>query len=503
MPAQTKPTKSALIVIDGIGVTSATDSNAVTPETMPFLFQVMETHGYATLKADGLAVGLEEGQVGNSEVGHLTIGAGKVVPSMLRRINEAFLAGTWAEHPIWQSLATQPCRDCSRLHLIGLLSDAGVHGHWRTMAQAAQIAAEAGVEEILLHPVLDGNDSAAGSAPALLRDLQAAIATHPQIRLGLIMGRKWFCDRSGKLELTQTFVDALCGEVTHPTFTPEALAQHLAEAPSEVTFPPHLYPGGRLCEAGEPVLHASHRADRAVQAGQLIGKIRPFYSVIHLEGASIPERVFFATHPLDAGLAFTCKEHGINPDRIAEQCKFPHVTYFVNGFNPELGENSTCIPSIPDAQIPEKPEMSVEAIADRIVGAMEKGECCSLVANLANLDQVGHTGRVDLAKKAAQSINQSLERIASVAANQGWTLVLTSDHGNAEQMADDRGNPLGSHTFNPVPLTVLPAPGTRVNWQSRQGGLANVAATYLTTLAVPPAPYMEASLLQLEESVES
>ncbi|MEM9539238.1 MAG: hypothetical protein AAGA60_06955 [Cyanobacteria bacterium P01_E01_bin.42] len=166
--AQTKPTKSALIVIDGIGVASATESNAVTPETMPFLFQVMKDCGYATLKADGLAVGLEEGQVGNSEVGHLTIGAGKVVPSMLRRIHEAFLEGTWAENPIWQSLAAQPCQDRSSLHIIGLLSDAGVHGHWRTIAQAAEIAAKAGVREVIVHLVLDGNDSAAGSAPTLL-----------------------------------------------------------------------------------------------------------------------------------------------------------------------------------------------------------------------------------------------------------------------------------------------------------------------------------------------
>ena len=463
----------------------------------------MNKNGYASLSANGLAVGLEEGQVGNSEVGHLTIGAGQVVPSMLRRINEAFLDGTWAGHPIWEQLATLPCRDSSSLHIIGLLSDAGVHGHWRTIAQAAQIAARTGIQEIVVHPVLDGNDSPAGSAPKLLEDLKNALEPYAQVRLGLVMGRKWFCDRSGKLELTQKFVDALCGEQTHPTFTPEALHEHLAEVSSEVTFPPHLYPGGRLCGESEPVLHTSHRADRAAQVGQLIAKIRPFFSTISLGGVPIPERVFFETQSLDKGLAFTCKEYGVNPVRIAEQCKFPHVTYFVNGFHETLGEQSICIPSIPDGEIPEKPEMSVEAIASEIVSTMESEENSAIVANLANLDQVGHTGKVELTKQAAKSVDRSLERIAAVAAARGWTLVLTSDHGNAEQMFDGQGRPLGSHTLNPVPLTVLPAPGKRASWQGKQAGLESVAATYLETLAVPPSTGMAPSLLKLEEADES
>lgn len=485
--------KSALIIIDGIGIAPNNPGNAVTSDTLPFLFQVMDQHGYAKLRADGLAVGLEEGQVGNSEVGHLTIGAGRVVPSMLRHIHESFLDGTWANHPLWDKLTAQPC-----LHIVGLLSDAGIHAHWRTMAQAAKLAAQKGIGEIIVHPILDGNDSAAGSAPELLEALQAALAEYPQIRFGLVMGRKGFCDRSGQYDLTQTFVNALCHSETHPTFCPEVLRDHLQNAPSEVTFPPHLYPGGRLCGEGEPVLHTSHRADRAAQAGQLINKIRPFFSMIELKDASTPDTLFFDTKPLDAGLVFICRQHGVNPVRIAEQCKFPHVTYFVNGFNPDLGEQSFCIPSIPDAEIPNQPKMSVEEVTEQILQAMDQEENSAIVANLANLDQVGHTGRVDLAIEAARSVNVALETIAAKAKEKGWSLVLTADHGNAEQMVTDEGKPLGSHTFNPVPLTVLPAPDLQVTWIANEGGLENIAASFLQTLAVPADKQMSPSLVTVE-----
>ncbi len=482
--------RAALLILDGAGLADPRVGNAVTAETMPTLFDVMSKHGFAKLEASGTAVGLNEGEVGNSEVGHLTIGAGFVVPSTRSRIDAAFRDGTWKAHRLWQKLGNVP-----RLHILGLLSDAGVHGHWRSLVQSASLAAAAGTGEIMVHPVLDGVDSQAGTAPKLLKALHHELSQIPRTKTGMIIGRKWFCDRSGKLELTRVFVDAFLDGAPLPPFTDGDLDQHLQSA-SEATFAAHITPEGLRLKPGEPVLITQHRADRAAQVTRMLADMTSVYTLVETDPAVPFPNVFFPTKPLQKGIAFEFKERHLESVRIAESCKFPHVTYFFNGLNKDLEGRPICVTSIPEAAIGEKPEMSLSEVVDEIEAALRNPENSILIANLANLDKVGHLGNIKLATEAAHHIDNALKRILGICKEQGWSVLVTADHGNADCVVDDAGRPFGSHTSHPVPFTVIPATGVGIRWRRHHGSLANIAPSLLALLDIRAPEYMSGSLIE-------
>jgi 2,3-bisphosphoglycerate-independent phosphoglycerate mutase len=481
--------KTVLLILDGAGLAASDRGNAIIPHTMPYLFSLMNDYGYAVLDASGPAVGLDDGLVGNSEVGHLTMGAGRPVLSTLSRIDRAFRTGEWASHLLWPELAKY-----DRLHLVGLLSDAGVHGHWRSMVQAATLAARCGVKSIVVHSILDGVDSAEGTAPALLTNLTKALHHLPGVAMGVVMGRRPFCDRSGNLTLTRNFAAALTGGRDLAEFTSSALEAYYPKA--EADFPPHLYPAGRVVGAGEPVLHCSHRVDRAVQAARILAESQPLFALIDLDDAVGQDRVFFPTQPLDAGLAFEFKAHRLGSVRIAEQSKFPHVTYFFNGLHHHLEGREICVPALPDKALSEHPEMSISDVTREILGALTADKDKVVIANIANLDQIGHLADYELVAKAAKYVDDAIRLVHSVARERGWTLLVTSDHGNADLMIDAEGRAIGSHSDRPVPFIVVTDVGAGFGWVEKTGSLANVAATLLTTLGVTPPGWMAPSLLK-------
>jgi len=482
--------KACLLILDGVGYSTRTQGNAVTRDTLPQMFAHMEREGFCVLEAASEAVGLEPGQVGNSEAGHLTIGAGVVVPCMTKRICIAFDDGSWAADDGWEA-----ARKAGIVHLTGLVSDAGVHGLHRTFVQAAKIARKAGVERIVVHPVLDGVDSLRGSAPRILAELREELAGVENCELGVIFGRKWFCDRGGNLDVTRIAVDALKGKSPLAPYTDEALAAHLAsEGTGEMSFPAHLFEGGRTIDDGEPVLITSHRADRARQTATVLSETQPVLMLVDPGAGIEAEHVFFPVEPLTRGLAHELKGAGLTSVRIAEKCKFPHVTFFFNGFDAGTEGNGHCIPSIPEGEIPAKPAMSAHEVTEEIISHMEKGGGRAIIANLANLDQVGHLGRLDLASQAAETVDEAFVRIAEAAQKHGWTLMVTSDHGNAELVEDESGAPFGSHTDGPVPFLIQPAPGSSTTWKTDKGSLAQVASTYLGALGLQVPEWMEPPL---------
>lgn len=484
--------KTVLVIIDGAGLAEfSLSGNAVTPDTLPTWHAAMQENGFAVLEASGPAVGLDEGQAGNSEVGHMTIGAGFVVPSMLKRIEIAHENGEWAGHPLWQELASH-----SRLHLVGLLSEAGTHGHWRSIVASARLASAAGVPEIVVHTVLDGVDSPAGSAPDLLALLTCGLAGIAGVRMGLVTGRATFCDRSGNLAVSEQFSHAMTGLSDLPKFDPEHLQRHLATA-SEASFPPHRHDQAENVAPGEPVLLTQNRADRAVQVAAAIGASQNVYSLVALDGAVPTERVFFPARPLDKGLGFELKARDVSSVRIAERCKFPHVTYFLNGLNPGLEGSEICLPSVPEAEMSLHPEMSASLIADAVLDALEADMAQLIVVNIANLDQIGHLGNYGLAVSAARSVEAALKRIAEAAKLAGACLVITSDHGNADCVTDETGRPFGSHTVAPVPFAILPPHGHAVEWQGHEGSLARIAPTVLCILGIQSPGYMAEPLARL------
>jgi 2,3-bisphosphoglycerate-independent phosphoglycerate mutase len=273
------------------------------------------------------------------------------------------------------------------------------------------------------------------------------------------------------------------------------LEKHL-ETASEATFPPHLFPGGRRVESGEPILLTQHRADRAKQVAQMLAVAHPFYSLVELDPEMSAPRIFFPTKPLSHGLGFELNRGNVRSIRIAESCKFPHVTRFMNGLNHGLEGRHIRIESVPEATIADHPEMSIEGVVREIETAVRNSSDRLVITNIANLDQVGHLGRYDLAVEAARYVDDALKRILAVCRDKGWTVLVTADHGNADRVTDAAGRPFGSHTDRPVPLIVVPAPGAAFRWLALDGSLVNIAPTVLTILGLPKADYMAASLLE-------
>jgi 2,3-bisphosphoglycerate-independent phosphoglycerate mutase len=485
--------KACLIILDGAGYCTDSHGNAVTPDTMPNMYRHMSEHGFAILGATAESVGLEPGQVGNSEAGHLTIGAGRIIPSMTQRICKAFDSGTWSRDPGWQ----KPVR-AGLVHVVGLLSDAGVHGMARTLVQGVGAAISAGVEEIVVHPVLDGVDSRAGTAPGLLEALRRDLEAFPAARLGVVVGRQRFCDRGGDLDVTRGVVDAFLGRAELPAYSDRKLAGHLAQSASEMDFPAHLVAGGRTIRDGEPILITSHRADRARQVARVLSETHPVLMLVDPGKDIEVEHIFFPQEPLDRGFAHEISRHGISSVRVAEKCKFPHVTFFFNGFDAALEGEGVCIPSISESEIPGQPEMSIHEVVDEIVRHLNDPRQRVIVANLANLDQVGHLGRLDLAVKAAEEVDRAFVRIAEQARQNDWTLFVTADHGNADCVIGDDGKPFGSHTHRPVPFLIQPSPEQRFTWTAKEGTLANVAASCLLSLGLQPPEWMEPPLVRFE-----
>ena len=222
----------------------------------------------------------------------------------------------------------------------------------------------------------------------------------------------------------------------------------------------------------------------------------PVFALVELATRVPPDHVFFPSRPVDRGLVTELQAQGTGILRVAENCKFPHVTFFLNGFHENLGEEAICIPTIPEARIGEQPEMSIGELTRTITQSLARPEVKAMVVNVPNLDQVGHTGKMDAAKCAAGHVDRAVGLVREACAQHGWHLLITGDHGNAEVMVDEQGVPWGSHTTNPVPFVVVPRPGSGVRWQAKQGTLANVAPTFLRMMGTRPPDWMEAPLAE-------
>jgi len=489
---RTQVKKSALIIVDGMGIAGDEKGNAASRRTMPFLHSLMDEFGFAKLEASGEAIGLDAGQAGNSEVGHLTIGAGRVLPTTLSRIRTAFANGDWLAASAWRSIPS-----IKRIHVVGLLSDAGVHAHWTTIVKTARLASIRGAEKIYLHLFLDGVDSAADTAPALLSELRTAIASIPNAQIATISGRAWACDRSGDRSVSEHCVQGLFGELDGALFTDEALQAHLASGKTEASFPFHYADIGGVINAGEPVILTQHRADRLRQLAQAMNARTAIHSLIELDGVLPNARVFFPTQKLNQGLVHSLAEHGIHATRVAESCKFPHVTFFMNGMRDDVHGQAVEIPSIAERLIPEQPEMGLADLQKHIGQLLANSDERALIINLPNLDQVGHTGNLALAEKAAQYVDNALRALVAQSKELGWNLVITADHGNADRMLDHDGKPVGSHSTNPVPLLVIGSGAHKHALKSNTGTLANVAATFLATLGLTAPSFMDESLIDV------
>jgi 2,3-bisphosphoglycerate-independent phosphoglycerate mutase len=500
---------ACLVVLDGWGLAEPGPGNAVSLASTPVFDGLWASYPHTTLTACGAAVGLPEGQMGNSEVGHLNLGAGAVVKQDLVRIGEAIADGSLARNEVLRGAFA----DSPRIHLLGLVSDGGVHSsleHLRALiALAAQLAPAA---DVVVHAFTDGRDTLPHAGAGYLAELDSTAGA----RVGSVVGRYWAMDRDRRWERTQRAYDMLVhGRAPHHANSGEQAVRDAYERGETDEFiEPTLIGGEARIRPGDSVLCFNFRPDRMREIVRALaepgfgetgseqlpgwegrGGAPPLERLATLteyeEGWPYP--VAFAPQHPDVTLSHVIALSGARQLHVAETEKYPHVTYFFNGGEetPYDGERRELVPSPRDVPTYDhKPQMSAREAAGAFVGAWNEDRTRGLrfgVINFANADMVGHTGVIPAAVAAIETVDECLGTVLDAVRASGGVCVVTADHGNADHMLEPDGSPNTAHSLNPVPLIVT-APGLRL----RAGGgiLADVAPTVLDLLGIPQPPQM-------------
>jgi len=507
-----------LVVLDGWGWREERADNAVRLARTPNFDALWESCPHAFLRTSGLDVGLPEGQMGNSEVGHLNLGAGRVVMQDLPRIDAAVSDGSIASLPALTDLIAKLKASGGTCHLMGLVSPGGVHSHQDHAAALARVLSAAGVL-VALHAFTDGRDTPPRAAPEYLRNLLAALAPLPGVRVATVIGRYYAMDRDKRWQRTETAYRAMVeGEGEARAADPVAAveAAHARDITDE--FVPATVIGDyKGMRDGDGLLCFNFRADRVRQILAALldpgfdGFPRPrrirFAAAAGMTEYSSELNAFLATlfpsQSMDDILGEVVARAGRTQLRAAETEKYPHVTYFLNGGREEPfpGEDRILVPSPKVATYDLQPEMSAPELTDRVVAAIDSGRYDLIVLNYANPDMVGHTGSLPAAIAACEAVDAGLGRIVQAIRAAGGALLVTADHGNAELMRDPAtGGPHTAHTTNPVPVLLLGGPpGVEL---AEGGRLADVAPTLLALLGLPqPAAMTGRSLLRTSGGV--
>lgn len=514
-PAAPRP--AVLCVLDGWGVAPAGPGNAIARARTPVWDRLLAECPNALLDASAGAVGLPAGQMGNSEVGHATIGAGRVLLQDLPRIDRAIANGEFAASPVLARLAARVRAAGGTCHLAGLLSPGGVHAHWRHMAEIARTLARAGVP-VAVHAFLDGRDTPPWSALEHIAAFEEAIAGAPGVALATVCGRYWAMDRDRNWDRTARAWAALAAAdcARAPDAASAVGAAYEAGTGDEFVPPTALGDYAGMAD-GDGLAIANFRADRARQI--LSALVDPGFAAF-----ARPRRPAFSARvgtvrysaALDAHmealfppleprgtLGEAVAAAGLKQLRAAETEKYAHVTFFLNGGReaPFPGEDRLLAPSPKAATYDLAPEMSCAAVADGVAGALARGGAQFIAVNFANADMVGHTGNIAAAAAAVEAVDRCLGRIAGAAEAAGARLLVSADHGNVECMIDPAtGAPHTAHTTNPVPVVLFgAAPGARL----RGGGLADVAPTILDLLGLPRPAAMTGRSLRVDPDADS
>lgn len=493
-----------LIILDGWGYREQTDGNAIAVGKTPVMDSLWTAYPKTLIRASGKAVGLPEGQMGNSEVGHLNIGAGRVVPQELVRITDAVEDGTLLENPALDRVCQDVRERDGKLHLVGLCSEGGVHSHLRHLLGLLDLAQHKGVSEVCIHAITDGRDTNPKSGVKALQQIQDHI---DQIGLGRIVtlsGRYYAMDRDNRWDRTQkAYLNMTVDGEGVDLGAVEVLQRSYGEGVTDEFVVPTRLKRGAV-EPGDGIIFFNFRPDRARQLTQVFvdsnfngferEQIQPLtFATFTQYDSSLPVLVAFQPQNLDNILGEVIAAHGLKQFRTAETEKYAHVTYFFNGGleQPFEGEDRELIPSPAVATYDLDPAMSAEEVTDVAIEAVEKGIYSLIVINYANPDMVGHTGIEEAAVEAVETVDQCLGHLIESINKAGGTAIIIADHGNAEYMRDEQGNPWTAHTINPVPFILIegeklkiPGHGTDVNLRT-DGCLADIAPTILEILKLP------------------
>ena len=486
-------TPTTLIIMDGFGLAPAAADNAVSLANTPVLDKLFREYAHTTLSASGLDVGLPAGQMGNSEVGHTNIGGGRVVFQDLPRISRAIEDGSFFKNEAYNKAMDDCLKNDSSLHLYGLLSDGGVHSHIEHLFALLQMARDKGLIKVYVHCFLDGRDVSPTSGKGFVQELQDRCAQLGVGRIATVMGRYYAMDRDKRWERVQMAYDAMVyGEGHHSSDPVAAVAESYANGVTdEFVEPVVIDPDGTISD-NDSIIFFNYRPDRAREITRAIvdpdfdGFAREFFPTTYVcnteYDASMPNvLVAWPRIAVKNGLGEYLSSMGMTQLRIAETEKYAHVTFFFNGGVEKQypGEDRVLVPSPKVATYDLQPEMSAFEVCDKCVERIESGAYDVIILNFANCDMVGHTGVLEAAVKAVETVDTCVGRVVDATLKMGGIAMVTADHGNAEDMKQPDGSPMTAHTTNLVPF-ILCGAGTEL----RPGRLADIAPTILDVMGL-------------------
>lgn len=485
----------AIIIMDGFGISPIIEGNAIAKAKKPNLDRFWKNYPTTTLSASGLAVGLPRGQMGNSEVGHLNIGGGRIVYQDFTRISLAVEKGTIAENEVLRQAINRA--KGKRLHLIGLLSDGGVHSHNTHLYAILEMAKKAGLDNVFVHAVLDGRDVPPRSALGYFQELEDKFRQIGIGKVATVSGRYYTMDRDKRWERVEKAYRCLTdGEGLRAATARDAVQDAYSRGENDEFVQPTLVNSDGLIQDGDSIIFFNFRPDRAREItrafvdkdfqGFATKPIRVFYTSMTQYDATMKVPVAFPAQDLNDTLGQMISNAGLKQLRIAETEKYAHVTYFFNGGKeePNPGEDRCLIPSPKVATYDLMPEMSALLVRDEVIRRIDSGKYNLIVLNFANPDMVGHTGIFDAAVKAVEVVDGCVGAVVDEILKKGGCVLLTADHGNAEKMVDPAtGQPHTAHTTNPVPFTLIINDGCERSLRE-DGILADIAPTALQLLGI-------------------
>lgn len=498
---------AVLLILDGYGLAPPAYGNAVSAAQTPYLDSLFAKWPHARISASGLDVGLPAGQFGNSEVGHTNLGAGRVVYQDLARITREIEQGDFFENPVLKEAVSRCAGEgAPALHLMGLLSDGGVHSHMEHLYALVELARRCGVRRLYVHAFTDGRDVAPESAVTYIGALQGKLWEMGVGELATVCGRYYAMDRDNRWERVKQAYDCLTERKGQPAQDILAGVRACYEAGVTDEFlPPMVVSQEGKISAGDSVIFFNFRPDRARELTRALldpdfsGFERPegpmelhYVCMTQYDAAfeSFPQKpaVAYPPHDLKMVLGELLSREGLRQLRIAETEKYAHVTFFFNGGReqPFEGEQRILVPSPKVATYDLQPEMSAPEVAQRAAAALRSGEVDVMVCNLANCDMVGHTGVLEAAVKAVEAVDEAVRVIVEAALERDGFVLLCADHGNAECMIARDGTPMTAHTANPVPLIAVNSGAKGL----RDGRLCDIVPTMLALCGLQKPPEM-------------